>query len=45
MKEQEIKLKGQKESDAALLFCKVSQAEKFLNQGNYNDCFDTLEEV
>lgn len=41
----EDKLKGQKESDAAKLFCKVSQSEKWLNQGDYNKCQDLLKEV
>ncbi len=41
----EGKLKGQKESDAAALFCKVSQAEKRLNQGQYNECQDLLKDV
>ena len=45
MKEQEEKLTGALESDGALLFCKISQAEKRLNQGRYNDCQDLLEEV
>ena len=45
MKEQEEKLTGALESDGALLFCKISQAEKRLNQGKYNDCQDLLEEV
>lgn len=45
MKDQEKKMRGQKESDAAVLFFKVSQAEKHLNSGNYNDCFDILDEV
>lgn len=37
-------LKGAKESQAAILYCKVAQAEKMLNQGN-PDCFDVLLEV
>jgi hypothetical protein len=45
MKDLESKFKEQKESEAAHLYCKISQAEKLLNQGNYNDCYDLLEDV
>jgi hypothetical protein len=45
MKDQESKLKGGFERAGALLLCKISQADKRLSQGNYNDCFDLLEEI
>lgn len=37
-------MKGAKETNAALLYCKVAQAEKMLNQGN-PDTFDLLQDV